>query len=146
MQRFSLGVICAALLAAGACGSRDPALTDADRAAIRTASQQYVEADDARDADAMMALVDEGAVYMPSANPMIAGREAIRAFLKPHPWDKFTQTPAEIEGRDGLAFERGSYTVLRQGMTYTGFYLDIWARQPDGAWKITRKLWNADRP
>jgi ketosteroid isomerase-like protein len=145
MSRVHVTAVCFAALVISACGSRDAALSDADREAIRTASQSYVKADDARDADAMLAFVAEGAVYMPSNAPMIAGREAIRAFLKPHTWDKITQAPSEIEGRDGVAFERGSYTVLMQGKTYTGFYLDVWVRQPDGAWRVTRKIWNADK-
>jgi ketosteroid isomerase-like protein len=145
MNRFRIGAVCLAAVVAGACGTRSTALTDADREAIRTASASYVKADDGRDADAMMAFVAEGAIYMPSNSPMIVGREAIRTFLKPHAWDKITQTPAEIEGRDGIAYERGSYTVLLQGKTYTGFYLDVWARQPDGAWKVTRKIWNSDK-
>jgi uncharacterized protein (TIGR02246 family) len=145
MRRFRIAAVCLAAGVIGACGSRDTALSDADREAIRTASASYVKADDARDADAMMGLVAEGAVYMPSASPMIVGREAIRTFLKPHTWDKITQTPAEIEGRDGVAYERGSYTVLLQGKTYTGFYLDVWVRQPDGAWRVTRKIWNSDK-
>jgi ketosteroid isomerase-like protein len=128
-----------------ACGSRDTALSNADRDAIRAASRKYVEADDKRDADGMMEVVGEGAYYMPSNAAPISGREAIRGFLKPHPWDKITETPAEIEGRDGLAFVRGSYTVLYQGQNLTGYYIEIWQKQPDGAWRVTRKLWNSDK-
>jgi len=128
-----------------ACGSSDTALSEADRNAIRAASQKYVEADDKRDADAMMQVIGEGAYYMPSHGAPISGREAIRGFLKPHTWDKITETPAEIEGRDGLAFVRGSYTVLNQGRNLTGYYIEIWQKQPDGAWRITRKLWNSDK-
>jgi hypothetical protein len=92
----------------------------------------------------MMQVIGEGAYYMPSNGAPISGREAIRGFLKPHPWDKITQTPAEIEGHDGLAFVRGSYTVLYQGQNLTGYYIEIWQKQPDGAWQITRKLSNSD--
>jgi uncharacterized protein (TIGR02246 family) len=145
MKIVRIAVACS-VLSMAACGFRDTALSDSDRTAIRAASQKYVEADAKRDADAMMELVAEGAVYMPSSAPMIVGREAIRTFLKPHPWDKITQTPAEIEGRDGVAYERGSYTVLYQGKTFTGFYIDVWTKQPDGAWRVTRKIWNTDKP
>jgi ketosteroid isomerase-like protein len=134
-----------AALTAAACGSSGAALSDKDREAIRTASQHYVEADDKRDADAMMQTIGEGAYYMPSNGAPISGREAIRGFLKPHPWDKLTQAPAEIEGRDGLAFVRGSYTLLYQGQNLTGYYIEIWQKQPDGDWRITRKLWNSDK-
>jgi len=145
MKLISAALVSASLLSLVACGSRDTALSEADRDAIRAASRKYVEADDKRDADAMMQVVGEGAYYMPSNGAPVSGREAIRGFLKPHPWDKVTQTPAEIEGRDGLAFVRGSYTVLYQGQTLTGNYIEIWQKQPDGVWRITRKLWNSDK-
>ena len=145
MKLISAALVSASLLSLVACGSRDTALSEADRDAIRAASRKYVEADDKRDADAMMQVVGEGAYYMPSNGAPISGREAIRGFLKPHPWDKVTQTPAEIEGRDGLAFVRGSYTVLYQGQNLTGYYIEIWQKQPDGVWRITRKLWNSDK-
>jgi ketosteroid isomerase-like protein len=145
MKLMSAVVVSASLLSLVACGSRDTALSEADRDAIRAASRKYVDADDKRDADAMMQVVGEGAYYMPSNGAPISGREAIRGFLKPHPWDKITQTPAEIEGRDGLAFVRGSYTVLYQGQNLTGYYIEIWQKQPDGVWRMTRKLWNSDK-
>jgi len=137
---------CALALTALACGSNNGSLSDNDRESIRSASRKYVEADEKRDADAMMQAIGEGAYYMPSNGAPISGREAIRAFLKPHSWDKITETPAEIEGRDGLAFVRGSYTVQYQGQNLTGYYIEIWQKQPDGAWRITRKLWNSDSP
>jgi uncharacterized protein (TIGR02246 family) len=146
MISFRPSLLCAGLFSIAACASPDTALSQADRGAIRAASQKYVEADDKRDADAMMQVIGEGAYYMPSNGAPISGREAIRGFLKPHPWDKITQTPAEIEGRDGLAFVRGSYTVLYQGQNLTGYYIEIWQKQADGAWRITRKLWNSDKP
>jgi ketosteroid isomerase-like protein len=129
-----------------ACSSNLDGLSDKDRDAIRSASQKYVEADDKRDADAMMQAIGEGAYYMPSNSAPISGREAIRGFLKAHPWDKITEMPAEIEGRDGLAFVRGSYTMLSRGQTLTGYYIEIWQKQPNGAWQITRKQWNSDKP
>ena len=146
MRTIGLLLACAVVLIGAACGSNNTALSDRDREAIRAASQKYVEADGKRDADAMMQVIGEGAYYMPSNGAPVSGREAIRGFLKPHPWDKITETPAEIEGRDGLAFVRGTYTVLYQGQNLTGYYVEIWQKQPDGEWRITRKLWNSDKP
>src|SRR5215467_9940850 len=129
-----------------ACSSSIDGLSDKDRDAIRSARQKYVEADDKRDADGMMQAIAEGAYYMPSNGAPISGREAIRSFLKPHPWDKITENAEEIEGQGGLAFVRGSYTVAYQGQKLTGYYMEIWRKQDDGAWKITRKVWNSDKP
>lgn len=102
MRRTKTVLAMAASIALVACGGRDTSLSDSDRAAIREAGRKYVEADDKRDADAMMQAIGEGAFYMPSNGAPISGREAIRGFLKPHAWDKIAETPAEIEGRDGL--------------------------------------------
>jgi ketosteroid isomerase-like protein len=145
MRTIGLFLASALVLTLASCGSSNTGLSDSDRAAIRTASQKYVEADDKRDADGMMQAIAEGAYYMPSNGAPITGREAIRSFLKPHPWDKITEMPAEIEGREGLAFVRGSYTVKYQGQNLTGYYIEIWQKQPDGAWRTTRKLWNSDK-
>ena len=145
MNTFRLAAACSAALFMTACGSRDAALSEADRTAIRTASELYVKADDARDLDGTMQFIAEGAVYVPAGMAPIVGREAIRAFVKPHAWDTVEQVPQEIEGRDGLAFVRGSDTVHIQGKTITGNYIEIWRKQTDGAWKITRKVWNTDK-
>jgi ketosteroid isomerase-like protein len=36
-------------------------------------------------------------------------------------------------------------TGAAQGMPLSGAYLEVWVRQPDGAWKVTRKIWNSDK-
>ena len=145
MNTYRLAAAGLAALLMTACGSRNAALTDADRDAIRTASRKYVAADDARDADGMMQLVAEGAVYMPSNSQPLTGREAIRSLFKLHPWDKITETPAEIEGRPDFAIVRGAYTSTVQGRPFAGYYIEVWQKQADGAWKITRKVWNTDK-
>jgi uncharacterized protein (TIGR02246 family) len=145
MKSVRLSFVCAVLLAAAACGSRSDALTDADRDAIRTATQSYVKADEARDADAMMQIIAEGVVYMPPGSQPLVGRESIRAFFKRHPWDTLAETPAEIEGRLDVAIVRGKYTGAAQGTALSGYYMEVWQKQPDGVWRITRKVWNSDR-
>ena len=56
------------------------------------------------------------------------------------------QVPQEIEGRDGFAIVRGSDTVNIQGRKITGNYIEVWQKQANGAWQITRKIWNTDQP
>jgi len=138
-------VLASVLLWTTACGSQSAALADKDREALRAAAQKYVEADDKRDADGMMQLIAENAVYLPANSQPLVGREAIRALFKAHPWDNITETPAEIEGRADFAIVRGSYTSMVQGKPYAGFYIEVWQKQPDDAWRITRKVWNTDR-
>ncbi len=146
MAGFKAAVLLAIVLAASGCGSRDGnMLTDNDREAIRAAAKQYLDADAKRDADGMMQVVAESAVYMPPASQPLVGREAIRALFKQHPWDKLAETQAEIEGRSDFAIVRGSWSAMLQGMPISGFYLEAWQKQADGAWKVTRKAWNTDR-
>jgi uncharacterized protein (TIGR02246 family) len=145
MKQLASLLLCSAILPMTACGSRSTALTDADREAIRTATASYVKADDARDADAMLAVIAEGIVYMPPGSQPLVGRESIRAFFKRHPWDTLAETPAEIEGRVDFAIVRGHYTGAAQGMPLSGSYLEVWQKQQDGAWRVSRKIWNADK-
>ena len=145
MNRFRMAMVFLVAVVAGACGTRSTALTDADRETIRTATQNYVKADEARDADAMMAIIAEGVVYMPPGSQPFVGRESIRTFFKRHPWDTLAETPAEIEGRLDFAIVRGKYTGAAQGMPLSGYYIEVWQKQQDGAWRITRKVWNTDR-
>jgi ketosteroid isomerase-like protein len=144
MKHLASVLLCSAALSVAACGSRSDALTDTDREAIRTATQNYVKADDARDVDAMMQIIAEGVVYMPPGSQPLVGRESIRAFFKRHPWDTLAETPAEIEGRLDFAIVRGKYTGTAQGMPLSGYYIEVWQKQ-DGAWRVTRKLWNSDK-
>jgi len=146
MKRARPAVACTVLLATAACGLLgNNALTDSDREAIRTAIRQYVDADAKRDADAMMQIIAEGIVYMPPGSQPLTGRESIRTFFTRHPWDTLAETPAEIEGRTDFAIVRGRYTGTAQGMPLSGYYMEVWQKQPDGAWRVTRKIWNADK-
>ena len=53
------------LVTLAGCQSAPAGLSDTDKAAIRSASQKYVEAANAQDVDAWIQLVSESAVYMP---------------------------------------------------------------------------------
>jgi len=145
MKHLTCLLLCSASLSVAACGPRSDALTDTDREAIRRATQNYVKADEARDADAMMQIIAEGVVYMPPGSQPFVGRESIRAFFKRHPWETLAETPAEIEGKSDFAIVRGKYTGTAQGMPLSGYYIEVWQKQPDGSWRISRKVWNADK-
>jgi ketosteroid isomerase-like protein len=143
MRPLACALLCSTML--WGCGSGSAALTDADRNDIRAADQKYVDADAKRDTDAMMSLLAEGVVFMPPGSQPLVGRESVRALFKLHPWDKLAETPAEIEGRADFAIVRGAYTGMAQGMPLSGSYVEVWQKQPDGAWRVTRKIWNSDR-
>ncbi len=140
-----------------ACQPAAAPLSEADVAALRSLDTSYAEAILNEDADAIAALYAEDAVEMPPNAPANVGREAIRAWyatavFAAADYDDFAITPGEIDGVNGLAFNRGSYafTTVSPGMTEpvttTGKYLVIARKQPDGSWLWTADIWNADAP
>jgi ketosteroid isomerase-like protein len=115
------------VVAFAACGAAPSGLSDADKAAIRSAGQKYVETLNTQNIDGWHQLVSDNAVYMPLNHAPIEGREAVeewqKATMKSLGPTKLEGTPAEIEGRGDVAFVRGAYaTTLNGANTGTGNY------------------------
>ena len=122
------------------------ALSDEDVAAIKTAHDAYVQAVRAGGLEATIEFYTEDAILI-AKGPMIQGREAIKeafgAFSKASTTvTAFDLTLAEIDGRDDLAFVRGtvSMTMEAEGapepIQATGKFLEILRKQEDGSWLI----------
>ncbi len=100
-----------------ACQPGAAPLSDQDVTAIRSLGESYAQAVLAMDADAAAALYADDAIEMPSNEPATVGREAIRerytgAFQLGMASSEFTLTSADIDGMDGLAYDRGTWTWL----------------------------------
>ncbi len=129
-------------------------LSDEDIAAIRAGNQAWVQALLAGDWAAAAAVHTEDAVRMPPNATVIRGRAAIEARLAERidTVTAFTVTSVETEGRDGLAYDRVSYsiTLRRVGMTEpitnSGKGLVVFQKQADGSWQAHRVIWNSDLP
>ncbi len=127
-------------------------LSDEDVAAITQVNEEWVQANRAHDWAALTAFRTEDAVWMPPNEPAREGRAAIQEWLTPFTVTDFNVTPVQTEGRDGLAYTRGVYslTVTIEGtpepITDTGKYVAIWQKQPDGSWLIAVDIWNSDLP
>lgn len=127
-------------------------LSDEDVAAIRAGEQVWVQALLAGDWAAGAAVHTEDAVRMPPNQTTYQGRAAIEARLADgiDTVTAFTVTSVETDGRDGLAYDRVTYsiTLRRVGMsepiTNTGKGLVLFQKQADGAWLIHRVIWNLD--
>jgi uncharacterized protein (TIGR02246 family) len=143
----------AALLAVSAAACRPAALKDEDQAAMRAAADSfnaYFRAD--RDS-ATVNLFAENAVFLPPNTGPVEGRPAIRAFFEGLPAiPDFTHTVLEIDGRDDLAYVRGtySYTMPATGRNPAvqdhGKFVEIRRRQADGRWLVTIDIFNSDVP
>lgn len=88
MRLRSQALILAMALSTGGacvgCQSGVAKLSDADVAAIRSATQRYVEMDEARN-PAMLQLIADDALYMPPGIAPLNGRKAIEELFNAHP-------------------------------------------------------------
>src|SRR2546428_3650807 len=149
MRAFLLAAALTLAVTFAACGSASSDLSDADKAAIRSASQKYVETANAQNVDGWLQLVSDNAVFMPLNHAPVEGRKAIgdwlNATIKSLGATKLSVTPADIDGRGDVAFVRGAYsTTLNGAVTGTGNYMEVWQKEPDGAWRIIRDVWNTN--
>jgi len=123
--------------------------------ALARAHEAYLAAINANDVEAVLALLTEDAVYLPPHEPAVVGTAAIRPWLagyfgayRTH-WEKETR---ELVAAGDWAFEVAAERV-RDVPADGGAPVDdiakgiiIYRRQPDGAWKVARDIWNSDAP
>ena len=124
-------------------------------AALNSANDAFVSAFNAGDAAAIAALFTDDGVQMPPNDPAASGKEAIQASYQSS-FDQFTfefaVSQVEAEGAGEWAFARGTYTIKLtpkadgKAIEDSGKYMNVWARQADGSWKIARHIWNSDQP
>jgi uncharacterized protein (TIGR02246 family) len=129
--------------------------TEADVEAIRGVNQQCLAAINSGDADTCPNLFTDDGVFMPPNEPMIIGKDAIRAWLQTA-MDSFTfdntWSSEEIVVFGDWAFDRGSSTSIitpkegGESIKDAGKYIWILERQSDGSWKYARVIWNSDNP
>lgn len=123
------------------------------RDAIKSAIQTFADAFSRGDAAAVAEWYTGDATLLPPDNPMLKGREAIRAF-----WQGVMSAGVsgakletlEVESRGDLAYEVGRFEMVAQPQggeraELTGKYLVVW-RQEGGGWRMHVDIWNGDRP
>ena len=123
--------------------------------AIKRVNVDLINAFNAGDASAAVALVMDDAVDLPPNRPAVIGREAIRSFVQSD-FDLFTMNFAdeivEVEVAGDLAVIWTNYTVTLtpkddgEPIENNGKWLKVLKRQPDGSWKFSRNIWNSDNP
>lgn len=152
-MRYRLLSLAALFVAsATACQPAAGPLTAEEVAAIGDLREQWAEGARAGDAASVVALYTEDAIEMPPDAPAIEGRSAIHARLEEsfEGLADITLTAAETTGRDGLAYDRGTYSVTvdveGQMVTETGEFITILTKQADGSWRLHRLIWNRDAP
>lgn len=138
-----------AVLVMGFAGMTAAAQSD-DRAALDAATEAWVAAFNARDADAMVALTTEDVVLLPPNAEPIRGQEAVRTI-----WSRAvasakaeaTVTVDETIISGDYAYKTGAYVyTLPNGVVVErGKFLEIWKRTDEG-WRIHRDMFSSNLP
>ena len=149
-----LTVLPVAIVTSLACQSQTiVGLTASDEAALRQALDIEMKAANAADAAGWAAVYAQDAIVLRPHAPAIQGREAIQQWLATlPPISNAKGQGIEIVGYGDLAYLRGSYS-----MTFSipgapapfeeqGKFLQIYRKQSDGSWKLTREIYNSDLP
>ena len=93
-------------------------------------------------------------VLMPPHHPRVQGHAAMAEYFRSvfaRRRLSFTFTESSVTLVGDVAFERLTYTVVAtpvakgQPSDDAGKGLHVYARQPDGRWRIVQDIWNSDR-
>jgi len=139
------------LAAALACRPAPPAgLSDADRTALRAATDSFVQRVRRADWPAAAKLFGQTAVFMPTQQRAVTGQANIQAWMKAFPpISAFDVKVVSVDGGGDIAYMAGIYimTITPPGgkpIVDTGKYLTVSRRQPDGSWPIVADIFNSD--
>ncbi len=153
MNTRSIVLVMALALTFSACPAPEVGpLSEQDVEAIRSTREAYVQAFLAGDSAAEVPQYTEDAVMMPPNEPLVEGRPDIGAWNTSFKVTEFTLTVAQVDGRGGLAYDRGTYSItfstegMPEPVSDTGKYLVILRQQPDGSWLWAVEIWNSDQP
>ena len=126
----------------------------AEVAAIRALSRQWLAAVNAQDLEACLEFYAPDAVEMQPNAPAIVGLPAIREWfetglLQPGISNFFEPDTIEVAASGDLAYDRGTYRFAMETpggrVEDAGKYLMIW-KKIGGEWKVIVDISNSDRP
>ena len=95
----------------------------------------------------------EDAVRIPPHEAPHRGRDQIEAWLGGiEELIAYELTRDALDGVDRIAYIRGSYAITLRPLgapgpvSDAGDFLEIWRKEPDGAWRIAEAIWNTRLP
>ena len=128
----------------------------ADEAALRQADIAWVKAAQTTKVEAWTAFYSDDAVVLPANDKVASNKGAIAKAvgdLLTLPGIKIRWEPSKIEvAKSGdLAYIWGTYNLTfndpaGKPVNDKGKIVEIWKKQPDGAWKCIVDTWNTDTP
>jgi ketosteroid isomerase-like protein len=140
-NRFLLPLAC--VLALAACQPK--ADTTADKAAIQAASESWLTAYNAKNAEAVAALYSDDAQVFPPGSPAIGGKAAILDFFTKDiaaQWAKISTASDASDVAGDWGWRSGAWSI-EGPPAMSGKYIEVWHRTPAG-WKLHRDIWNMD--
>lgn len=122
---------------------------DPDASGLATIRETWIMAAQASDADRLAALVTEGVVLVQGNGTCVCGKDELKAYFQ-HKFGRFDVEPrvTSVEtivhdkwGFEVYAVESAETTVRGSMQIHAQFRVAvIFARQPDGSWKVARLL------
>lgn len=129
--------------------------TTPDHAEIHAVAEALRKAVNASDVRGILECWAPDGVLMPPHHPSVHGHAAIAEYFRSVFAARrlsFTFTDSNITLLGDAALERLIYTAVATSIPDgsaaedVGKGLHVYARQPDGRWRITQDIWNSDRP
>ena len=124
--------------------------------ALRAADSALQKAVADKNLEDIVAFYAEGAVLLPTAEPIVVGKSAIRDEWQhileiPDFQNKAALTKIEVASGGDMAYSLGTYAATMLGedgkiATEPGKWLSVWKRQADGTWLIVADTYNTDIP
>ena len=145
-------ILAFAFLGLIACQNSEQKLSDQDITAIQSTSDKYVSTALASDWDSWGNTITPDVIFSPPNQEPLVGREAAVAYVRTIPkFISFTAPTSEISGYKDLAYSFGSYSLTvtsndSSSFSDQGSYVNIFRKQPDGAWLYSRVIWHSDLP
>jgi ketosteroid isomerase-like protein len=128
-------------------------LTSEERSAVEEAADQYLAAMNSADWAGVAHSFSERGVRIPPNEEPHEGREAIERWLGGiEELTSYELTRDTVDGADGIAYVRGRYAITLRPIgapvpiSDQGDFLEIWRKEPDGAWRIIEAIWNTRLP
>ncbi|NJR52870.1 MAG: DUF4440 domain-containing protein [Leptolyngbyaceae cyanobacterium CSU_1_3] len=136
---FTLAIV----LACSPISASATGISKSDIEAINAARTARSTAIANRDAAAAAAVATEDGVILPPNLPPRQGQAALREWFANFPSTSVTFTSIEIDGAEGIAYDRGTYEATsKEGTVTPGKYLWIWRKQGDGSWRVAIAMWS----
>jgi ketosteroid isomerase-like protein len=127
-------------------------LSEEDVAAIKRTVDSIVRATLDGDWEAWETYWTEDAMTMYAHSPPVEGRAEVRDSWQSANITDFVATPLKIEGRDGLAYVRGAYSLavaiegMPESVSDQGKFLLILKKSPDGSWAVAIDAASTNEP